>query len=145
MYQVGQVLFIILNKKQQVIPVQVTEQVVRRSLNGEEISYSVSIPNRDENRILELDSIDGEVFESIDSVREYMLEQTTQIIAAITDRALKVAKNRFDYDGPLISDLGHDLVMPSSQEKSDEPDSVKVELEDGTMANVKIPNLSDLG
>ena len=144
MYQVGQVLFIILNKKQQVIPVQVTEQVVRRSLNGEEISYSISIPNRDENRVLELDSIDGEVFESIDSVREYMLEQTTQIISTITDRALKVAKNRFDYDGPLISDLGHGLALPSPDE-SGEPSSVKVELEDGTLANVKIPNISDLG
>ena len=145
MYQVGQVLFIILNKKQQVIPVQVTEQVVRRSLDGEEISYSVSIPNRDENRILELDSIDGEVFESIDDIRAYMLEQTTQIIATITDRALKIAKNRFDYDGPLISDLDPDFTMPPPSEKSGKPNSVKVELEDGTLANVEIPDLPGLG
>ncbi len=69
MYSVGQVLFIILNRKQQVIPCQVTEQVVRRSISGEEISYSVSIPSRNENKIHELDTIDGEVFETSKGVR----------------------------------------------------------------------------
>jgi hypothetical protein len=140
MYQVGQVLFIILNKKQQVIPVQVTEQVVRRSLNGEEISYSVSIPSRDENRVHELESIDGEVFDSIEDVRQYMLEQTQHIISTITERALKVAKNRFDYDGPIIPDMGPSL--PSVSEK--EETFAKVDLGDGTMANVKLPDIPDL-
>lgn len=141
MYQVGQVLFIILNKKQQVIPVQITEQVVRRSLNGEEISYSVSIPSRDENRVHELDSIDGEIFDSIDAVREYMLDQTQTIISTITDRALKVAKNRFDYDGPIIPDLGSGLLPSSEGPSVKEEQRATVILGDGTKASVKLPDL----
>ena len=140
MYQVGQVLFIILNKKQQVIPVQVTEQVVRRSLNGEEISYSVSIPSRDENRVHELDSIDGEVFDSIDDVRNYMLEQTMQIIATITDKALKVAKNRFDYDGPVMPDI-EGVVQSLPKPPKEKEGYAKVDLGDGTLANVKLPDI----
>ena len=142
MYSVGQVLFIILNKKQQVIPCQVTEQVVRRSLSGEDISYSVSIPGRNENKIHELDAIDGEVFDSIEDVRKYMFEQTSQIINTITEKALAVAKNRFDYDSSALADV----VLPTLNSKRNEndPDRVNVELGDGTVANVKLPNLSDL-
>jgi len=159
MYQVGQVLFIILNKKQQVIPVQVTEQVVRRSLSGEEISYSVSVPNREENRVIELDSIDGEVFESIKEVQTTMFEHANYVITTITDKAISVAEKRFDYTSqessiginefpslPSIPDVitsGNEMARPS---KNNEGDSIKVELENGTIANVnvKIPNLSDL-
>ncbi len=144
MYQVGQVLFIILNKKQQVIPVQVTEQVVRRSLNGEEISYSVSIPNRDGDRVLELDSIDGEVFDSIEDVKKTMFEHANYVISTITDKALTIAKKRFDYDNlstsPEISDLDTTL-MVSGPPKDSNDNSVKVELEDGTIANVKMPDI----
>ena len=144
MYQVGQVLFIILNKKQQVIPVQVTEQVVRRSLNGEEISYSVSIPNRDGDRALELDSIDGEVFDSIEDVKKTMFEHANYVISTITDKALTIAKKRFDYDNlstsPEISDLDTTL-MVSGPPKDSNDKSVKVKLEDGTIANVKMPDI----
>jgi hypothetical protein len=141
MYSVGQVLFIILNKKQQVIPCQVTEQVVRRSVSGEEISYSVSIPGRSENKIHELDTIDGEVFNSIEDVRTYMLEQTNQMISTITDKALAVAKNRFDYDSDILSDV---VLSPKTKTKNKDKDRVEVELGDGTIANVKLPDLSGL-
>jgi hypothetical protein len=159
MYQVGQVLFIILNKKQQVIPVQVTEQVVRRSLNGEEISYSVSVPNRGENRVIELDSIDGEVFESIKEVQATMFEHANYVITTITDKAISVAEKRFDHIGlaspddidgfpslPSMPDAigsGNETIRHS---KNDNADSIKVELDNGTIANVnvKMPNISDL-
>ena len=145
MYSVGQVLFIILNKKQQVIPCQVTEQVVRRSLSGEETSYSVAIPSRNENKVHELDSIDGEVFESIEDVRKYMLDQTTQIITTITNKAISVAKARFDYDSDALADV----VLPDSAKtigvnNKGNDGTVSVELGDGTVANVKLPDLPDL-
>lgn len=143
MYSVGQVLFIILNRKQQVIPCQVTEQVVRRSISGEEISYSVSIPSRSENKIHELDTIDGEVFETIEGVRKYMLEQTTQVINTVTEKALAVAKSRFDHDPGALSDVV--LPNPSHKIKSKkDKDTVSVDLGDGTVANVKLPDLPDL-
>ena len=143
MYSVGQVLFIILNRKQQVIPCQVTEQVVRRSLTGEEISYSVSIPSRNENKIHELDSIDGEVFETIEDVRNYMLEQTTQVINTVTEKALAVARNRFEYDPGALSDVVLPTTPPRAKPKKDKS-TVSVDMGDGTVANVKLPDLPDL-
>jgi len=154
MYKVGQVLFIILNKKQQVVPVQVTEQVVRRSLNGEEISYSVAVPGREDMKNIALEQIDGEVFTSIDKLRTQMFEHASSVIDMISSKAVNVAKNRFNYDpGSSTSEdvlsasdvLINQSVSPGTQlpgtRDTDNDNSVKVDLGDGTVANVKLPEI----
>lgn len=152
MHRVGQVLFIILNKKQQVIPVQVTEQIVRRTLNGEEISYTVSIPAREGLKPMTLEQIDGEVFTSIDQVKERMFENATEVINAITEKAGTVAKNRFDYS-PTESETNQSvdaltdddvLVTPRSNERKAGPGEAMVDLGDGTVAKVKLPDLAGM-
>ena len=152
MHRVGQVLFIILNKKQQVIPVQVTEQIVRRTLNGEEISYTVSIPAREGLKPMTLEQIDGEVFTSIDQVKERMFENATEVINAITEKAGTVAKNRFDYS-PTESETNQSvdaltdddvLVTPRSNERKAGPGEAMVDLGDGTVAKVKLPDLTGM-
>ena len=153
MHRVGQVLFIILNKKQQVIPVQVTEQIVRRTLNGEEISYTVSIPAREGLKPMTLEQIDGEVFTSIDQVKERMFENATEVINAITEKAGAVAKNRFDYqpernenNDSSVEPLTDDdvLVTPRNNTKSPGPGEAMVDLGDGTVAKVKLPDLAGM-
>ena len=152
MHRVGQVLFIILNKKQQVIPVQVTEQIVRRTLNGEEISYTVSIPAREGLKPMTLEQIDGEVFTSIDQVKERMFDNATEVINAITEKAGTVAKNRFDYSptesetNQAVDALTDDdvLVTPRSNERKAGPGEAMVDLGDGTVAKVKLPDLAGM-
>lgn len=155
MYKVGQVLFIILNSKQQVIPVQVTEQVVRRTLKGEETTYSVAIPGREGLKSIELNQIDGDVFESIEDVRSQMFEHAKNVISAVTEKALNVARNRFDYaaaDGssavvnvaPSDEPVSPGLLRTSNGDHSTKLNSrpLKVELPDGTIANVQTPDFS---
>jgi len=155
MYKVGQVLFIILNKKQQVVPVQVTEQVVRRSLNGEEISYSVAVPGREDMKNIALEQIDGEVFTSIDKLRTQMFEHASSVIDMISSKAVNVAKNRFNYDPDVIvsddalsvsdvlvkQELAPDTQQLPGTRNTDNENSVKVDLGDGTVANVKLPEI----
>ena len=154
MYKVGQVLFIILNKKQQVVPVQVTEQVVRRSLNGEEISYSVAVPGREDMKNIALEQIDGEVFTSIDKLRTQMFEHASSVIDMISSKAVNVAKNRFNYnpdsstsedvlsanDVLISQSVSPDTQLPGTRD-TDNDNSVKVDLGDGTVANVKLPEI----
>lgn len=156
MYSVGQVLFIILNSKQQVVPVQVVEQVVRRTLGGEETTYSVAVPGREGIKNVELNQIDGEIFESIEEVRTRMFAHAKEVIDAVTERAETVAKERFktpsrsDVDS-LDSDLpGQQITTPETlrakapvgkQASSSNPSTVKVELADGKVVNVRMPNL----
>lgn len=161
MYSVGQVLFIILNKKQQVIPVQVTEQVVRRTLGGEETTYSVAIPGREGFKSIELNQVDGDVFESIEAVREQMFAHARDVINTISEKALNVAKNRFDYrsedasivlgdvTGPMLPEQIEPVVASNREPQLPLPrptsSYVKVELSDGTLANVSIPDFKLTG
>lgn len=133
MYEVGQVLFLILNKRQQVLPVQVNEQVVRRSLDGEEISYSVAVPVSKGVKLYDLSELDGELYSSIEEARDVLYEHATQAINAITEKAAAVADSRFKVSpDPSLDDIS----VPEGQPQ----DSLKITLEDGTIANVKMPS-----
>ena len=136
MYNVGQVLYIILNKKQKVIPIQVVEQVVRRSLKGEETHYSVDVPSRDGARSYNLHDLDGEVYETVEAAKDALVENANRSITRIIENAQKIAKHSFDTPPPDIDDLA-----PGVEDIKPE-DSVKITLENGTVANVKIPNIT---
>ena len=44
MYEVGQILYTIIENRQKVYPVKVVEQVIKKTLDGEFIEYTVKIP-----------------------------------------------------------------------------------------------------
>ena len=133
MYEVGQILFLILNKRQQVLPIQVNEQVVRRSLEGEEISYSVAVPASKGIKLYDLNELDGEVYESIEIARETMYDQATQAIDAITKKAVAIAESRFGHKDDILASVP----IPDLKDSK-----IKVTLEDGTVANVIMPEIS---
>ena len=57
MYQVGDILYIISNKRRQIVPVQVCEQVTRRTLDGEHTSYKIKLPESGKEVELDLSLI----------------------------------------------------------------------------------------
>jgi len=137
MYEVGQVLFLIMNKRQQVIPIQINEQVVRRSLDGEETSYSVAVPVPKGTRLFDLQELDGQVYKSIEEARDALHDQAAKAINTLTQKAAAVAEHRFGHNEKPQLSLD-DIPEPSS---SGDDASVKITLEDGTIANVHIPEI----
>ncbi len=129
MYEVGQVLFVVLNKRPQIIPVQVIEQVVRRSLQGEEVQYSVNVPTKDGDKTFELSGLDGIVYTSIDEVQDAMLANASSTILDMTQKAAAIAQKRFKHKSPEESPLP----INANQENGE---SMKITLEDGQVANV---------
>lgn len=133
MYNVGQVLYVILNKRQKVIPVQVVEQVTRRSLKGEETHYSVNVPSREGAREYNLHDLDGEVYETIDDAKDALVKNANRSIESIIENAQKIASHVFNSSSDV-----DDLVLGSETST----DSVKITLENGTIANVKLPDIT---
>tara|TARA_Y100000590_G_C15644650_1_gene986364 strand:- start:1100 stop:1525 length:426 start_codon:yes stop_codon:yes gene_type:complete len=137
MYNVGQVLFVVLNKKPQIIPVKVVEQVVRRSLDGENIQYSVTVPTSNGDKTFELDELDGEVYTSINDVEQAMLNNAKDMIKRMAGKASSIAENKFDYRS------GPDDILVDSLDTADQLSKgkvAKITLDDGVVANVHIPN-----
>jgi len=132
MYDVGQVLYAVLTKKQKIVPVRVCEQIIRKSLDGEDVQYLIAVPGHD--GYVNLDSLQADVFTNISEVKEVLKKRVVSLIDEMVDEAVNVARINFGQDDV------HTSQSIEMTPKSDE-NSVSVVLENGTVANVSINNL----
>ena len=128
MYDVGQVLYVVLNKKQKIIPVRICEQVIRKSLDGEDVQYLIAIPGRD--KFVNLNSLNADVFTDILEVKDVMKDRVTSLIDGMADDAVTMAHEYFGLENP------QDLSASQHNEALSSEGKVSVILDDGTVANI---------
>ena len=153
MHEVGQVLYLILNKKQQVVPVQVVEQVVRRTMGGEETLHSVKIPTK--KNLYKLEELDADIYATLDGVREKMHDNAVTAIEEMILKANEWEKEYFETPPPDPSKYIPATAGTPSQEEyrqlpefekrksqsNEKEQKVQITLENGTVANVSVPPL----
>jgi len=94
-YDVGHILFLLFERKRQVIPVQVTEQITRKTLEGEKMEYIVTLPN--ENRATtELSSLGAQIFYTIEDAQSHMIESAKSAIDIMVTKTTQIASEAFD-------------------------------------------------
>ena len=124
MYDVGQVVYALLENKKIIIPIRIIEEITIKNLESEITTYKVLIPNNKKEKV-NLDKFDN-VFNTVDEASNYMIENAKK----------------------AIDDLELEEKFFSTKEKSDtcinDVDNVKIDLGDGTTANVNIKNLENL-
>ena len=136
MYSVGQVLYVILEKKRTILPVRVAEQIVRRTVEGENISYKVTIPGK--NQVVALSDLGSSHFSSLDEVRAELLSNAERMIHSMADQAKSIADECFpDASGFPVGDVN--IPMPASASTSS--DKVTIDLGDGMVGNINLTNL----
>ena len=132
-YDVGQVLYAVSHKEMKIVPLRVTERIVRQTLDGEKVSYVAQLP--DGRTISDLSKLGSDVYTSLDLVREQMLSNVTDIIDSIVSTASDTASNAFNVTTKPS--------VPKAEEKKEAPETKggksKITLPDGTVANVTIP------
>jgi hypothetical protein len=156
MHEVGQVLYLVLNKKQQVVPVQIVEQVVRRTMDGEETLHSVKIPTKES--LYNLEELDADIYTTLEGVRKKMHDNANLAIEAMILKASEWEKEYFE--APPIdprkyipattqSDVHEEYQQVPELEKrenslGEEEQKMQITLENGTVANVLMsPTLID--
>lgn len=96
-YNMGQIIYILSNKSQTVVPAIVDEQVVRkiRKADGihEVVSYKLCIGPKDRQQVVDLARIDGEVFESLEGIRETLVERLTGFVDELVKNTQKNVLN----------------------------------------------------
>ena len=139
MYDVGQVLYVILEKKRVILPVRVSEQIVRRSSSGETVTYRVEIPGKDQ--VVSLSDLSQSHFSSLEEVNRELLSNAEQMILTMTQKARAIAKEFFDVREP------GDIAIPtpiSTNEVIEHEEKLKVDLPDGTVGVIGKVDLSAL-
>lgn len=96
-YNMGQIIYILSNKTQSVVPAIVDEQVVRkiRKADGihEVVSYKLCIGPKERQQMVDLARIDGEVFDSLESVRATLVERLTGFVDDLVKNTQKNVLN----------------------------------------------------
>lgn len=148
-YKIGQVLFVVLKKENRVVPFQVVEELVKRTLEGEVVTYMARLGTSMEH--ISVSDIDGEIYESAEKLRKMLVEKATSSVNKIIDVA--VQKSREWYPTGFANDQSELATVrkPRSSKKQalEQPtidpggDESFVELADGTRARVRLPKEID--
>lgn len=140
MYSIGQVLFVILSKKNQVYPMQVIETITKRTLNGEEISYVLQAGADKETKVT-LDKVDGEVFETSNKARKTLIQRATDQINKLVDISVSKSFEWYNIvDQPqTIQDLPDLMTKATLQVEEEEISSVT--MPDGSIVKVRLPKI----
>lgn len=82
--QVGQIIYVLLNSEMSLTPVLIVEEVVRRTLTGEETNYFVeAVGNTGAKKKFQLDANKCKVFDEIEQAKEYLSSNALDAIASL--------------------------------------------------------------
>ena len=145
MHSVGDIVYIVSNRKRQVLPAQVVEQINRKTQSGEQTQYQVLVAGA--KGPVDLDSLSevGSIFSSLEDVRTSLYAQAEAAIVQVVSAAAEMAAahfaeesaglqetiNSFDSD----SDASSEDVIPKATKR------LKVKMPDGTSASVSMPDV----
>lgn len=166
-YEVGQIIYLLVEKSARVFPVQVVEEIVRKSISGEKITYMVKLPN-ESAELVDLDDLKAQVYISEDLLKQKMISNATSAIAKMVDKAVMIGKEIFskteEVEDKSLEDQDSDweniLINQNNQTKSDsrvlgrqdlsnsvqtntKDGKIKVDLGNGVIANID-PDAADL-
>jgi len=130
-YKVGQIIYLIHPQKLAVVPAQIVEQIIKRTVLGEETVYNLQPPG-DVPQVM-LSSFEGEVFENLGSVREYLLTNAQKHIEAVIERTGKTVESNFDIPASEKTSRRR-----RKSKKAEDPNALKVDLGNGQVGNIKI-------
>jgi cell division septum initiation protein DivIVA len=129
-YNVGQVLFVILEKQAKVYPMMVVEEITKRTMRGEETNYVLQ-GGSDPTATVLATQVAGEIFESAEEAKYVLTSRATAQVERMVDAAIKKAE---EWYGQRVETSSAVQTVPQVEETEER---VQVQLPDGTVAYVK--------
>lgn len=131
MYEVGQIVYTIIENKHKVVPVKIVEQVVTKTLEGEKTQYTIELPNTKRQK-LNLAKFD-KVFVNIKEVQEHLMNNASIAIKKMIHESTDLQERFF----PLIESEFEEVLTDTIQQNKAE-ETIKVDLGNGQIGNIKI-------
>ena len=123
-FKVGQIVYLIPTGERRVLPAQITEEILRRTVKGTETVWMIQIAGSPKSVPLDPDA--AEYFTDMGSLRDTMLERTQKQVLAMLERVELMAREVFQ---DSVSD------PPVTEEISE---TTTITMPDGTKARVRI-------
>ena len=136
MYEVGQLIYTIIEDKHKVMPLKVSEQVTTKTLEGEKTVYKAILPGSNKKVIL---SKLSNVWTDVESVKKHMLDNAKKAIDSMLLETDKI-KNKYFLDQELIDACKEDSKEDIIDKEIVDDKTIKVDLGNGQFGNLKINN-----
>ena len=130
-YSIGQVLYIVLKSKNSIVPALIVEEVIKRTIKGEETSYRVQV-GADNTKSLMLNELDGEIFVNAGDLQQELLSRASKAVQSLTNSAQQRA---IEWFGAERAHKKIEHFQVENEAVDDNGDTQKVRLPDGTIAN----------
>lgn len=139
--EIGQVIYCVASDTGAIYPVQITEEVVHKSITGTKKSYTVRLDVFDEqgqveSSLITLDSLGDQWFPSLEMTREFLIKHYTDVVNELIARAEKLSTISFGGTTQSADEQpAQATVIPAVQTKKRKP---TVTLLDGTVMDLTI-------
>ena len=131
-FKVGEIVYFISSKTEQVIPALVAEKITRSSLGGVRVTYVLKIKQGSSMKEIEVDPEKTQLFESTSEVKDFMMRRTASAIDQLIAAAETVAQTM----RPAPTTPAEPSTASLDTLTSDEP--AEVVLPDGTVAKLRM-------
>jgi len=134
LFKVGQFAYINYTKKRLIIPVKITEQIIRKTENNEFVDWSLMAP--DSTQLL-FSELSDPIFASLDEAKADLLRIASETIE-------KMCVTCIDIQNKTWPKVDVELKNNTHVNNNKKLDKIKVKLSDGSLANVSIPDLQNV-
>ena len=131
MYNVEDILYVIIPDTEKVIPVMVVEITTIKSLNGENIKYKVKLPSENDKTVFL--SKFKKVFNSIEDAKLFLKQNADRAIDTIIKESLELKHIYFD----TSKEKSIEDIVDEEPECNNDDGYVKIQLGDGRVGRIK--------
>lgn len=79
-FTIGQIIYVFSDEKQVVLPAIIYEEMLHKTMEGTKKSYKVAVGSPNKRKVLNLSEINGEVFCSLDEIKNILLERLVSYV-----------------------------------------------------------------
>ncbi|MFA6049792.1 MAG: hypothetical protein WC761_01225 [Candidatus Paceibacterota bacterium] len=99
---IGQVIYVLSNKAQKIVPAIVVEEVVVKKMDGNHISWKVSVGPAGKEKVIDSSRLDGDIYKSLEEIREVLHKR----LATFLDELVNEAGRRVElWYGPQMAQM----------------------------------------
>jgi hypothetical protein len=88
-FQMGQIIYLLSEKAEKIVPAIVTEEVLVKKLDGNSVSWKVAVGPPNKRKEVDSNKLNGEVYSSLEDIREAMTQRLNDFIDALIGDAKK--------------------------------------------------------
>lgn len=139
--KIGDLIFLLNPKPPRIIPGKITEQIITRNLSGEQIRHIVRFTK---DKTYTLENIEKPWFSSLEDAGAYLESEAKKLISKVLEEGRLRTETGFFADSntpALQSPSEPQNVLPEKSEEPENLDSITVDLGDGKMAKVSLPEV----